>query len=171
MDSAEYAADGNLRLTFATWVMALHASGVVSSDEGVAEVCGQLLKGEGEPKSLVDLLNAHFSDGADVAHVKRAADALYPTVRTDLGEGGRQDRLARVRGYQFGRQLPWLARIWERDMDGCVGPSWLLIEQVTDRIRTMDPNPWNDIDEERLIAVGDFQVLWELDGCTSIAVS
>ena len=34
----------------------------------------------------------------------------------------------------------------------------------------MDPNPWDDVDEERTVPLGDFQVLWELTGCSAIAV-
>jgi hypothetical protein len=56
-------------------------------------------------------------------------------------------------------------------VEGKVHPSWLLVERVTDEVTAMDPNPWNDVDEERHIPVQDFQVLWELDACSSVYVS
>jgi hypothetical protein len=96
---------------------------------------------------------------------------LYPErTHTDLGEGERAERLKHIRVRQFGHPLPWLARVFRRDAAGNVGPHWLLIETVTDVFVTMDPNPWDDIDEARQIPLTDFQVLWELDACSSVSV-
>lgn len=171
MDSAAYAADGNLRLTFASWVVALHAAGVRSDDDAIASAIDALIAGDTDAQAVVDAITAPFAADASVAAVSsRAAELFGKRVGSGLGEGDRDRRLARIRGYQFGRQLPWLARIVERHEDGAVGPSWLLVEQVTDRVLTMDPNPWNDIDEERALPVADFQVLWELDDCTCLAI-
>ena len=52
-----------------------------------------------------------------------------------------------------------------------MAPTWLVVERVTEEVLAMDPNPWNDIDEERHIAVGDFHVLWELDACAAVHVN
>ena len=72
---------------------------------------------------------------------------------------------------QFGRRLPWLARVYQRSELGAVRAVWLVIESVTDEVIAMDPNPWNDIDEERRLPVDDFHVLWELDACSSVYVN
>ncbi len=99
------------------------------------------------------------------------ATALYgDRVQRDLGAGDRVERTARIRKYQFASQLPWLARIWERQGES-VRPSLLLVERVTDEVTAADPNPWNDIDEDRKLPVSDFHVLWELDGCASLHLS
>jgi hypothetical protein len=91
-------------------------------------------------------------------------------VRTDLGAGSRDERLVRLRRHQFAHGTPWMARVWERRADGLVAPAWLVIDGVTDRVRALDPNPWNDVDEERSLPVGDFLVLWELDGNAALHV-
>lgn len=163
--------DSQSHLTFATWVLALHAAGVPCSDEPIAVSCTALLAGEGGAEALVDAVAARFSHGSEPDAVVTVATALYPErIRTDLGDGDRAARLKHIRSLQFGRPLPWLARIFERDADGDVAPQWLLIETVTSSVITMDPNPWNDIDEARQIPLTDFQVLWELDACTSVSV-
>ena len=170
MDSSVYEADGNLRLVLASWVVALHALDVRCEDDDIAGICDALVKGEGEPVALVDAISERLG-GTEVSDVESVARDLYgERVSTDLGDGDRAERVSRVRSYQFGRRLPWIARIIERHPSGAVGPSWLLVEQVTDVVRTMDYNPWNDIDEERAIPVSDFQVLWELDTCTSLSL-
>ena len=64
-----------------------------------------------------------------------------------------------------------MARIWERSEKGEVAPVWIIVERVTDEVTAMDPNPWDDIDEERHIPVNDFQVQWELDGCSSVHIA
>lgn len=163
--------DSATHLTLATWVLALHAAGVPCADEAMSAACEQLMGGEGDAQALVDAVAASFPGGTSPQAVAAVAGSLYPDrVRTDLGEGARAERLKAIRARQFGRSLPWLARIFERHEDGCVAPTWLLIQSVTDVVLTMDPNPWNDIDEARQIPVSDFQVLWELDACASVAV-
>lgn len=164
-------AHSNLHLTFATWVAALHALGVRPADDAIAGHCDRLAAEDAAAAALVAEIRRRLPDVGAVTAVRGAAEALFgPRTNGWLGEGDRAERLARIRKYQFGRQLPWLARIWERQPDGVVAPTWLLVEQVTDRVRAMDPNPWNDVDEARTLPVEDFQVLWELDGCTAIAV-
>ena len=120
--------------------------------------------------ALVEGLLERLGDGELDAVVAVASQLYGERVRGDLGDGDRAERAARVRSYQFGRSLPWLARIYERQSDGRVAPSWLLVERVGEAVHAMDPNPWNDIDEERQLPWADFLVLWELDGCTSLSI-
>jgi hypothetical protein len=160
--------------TFATWVFLLHVDGVVAADEAVAGACAQVLAAEEEEQgnaageALVERVKALIGDASPTS-IAAAAGKLYGARASGtLGQGPRQERTARIRKYQFEHQLPWLARIWERTEAGEVAPSWLLVERVTDVVRAADPNPWNDIDEARVVPIDDFQVLWELDGCTSV---
>ena len=76
----------------------------------------------------------------------------------------REERLGRVRSYQFRHNLPWLACIYDRFPDGSVLPHWVLVERVQDQITCLDPYPWDDVDEEITTPVGDFLVKWELTG-------
>lgn len=174
---AEDRDDAFVKLTFATWVYQLFAAGVAPDDETLHERCKAVQNapdrttGDAAGAALVDRVGELIGASHDADAVTAAAKRLYgERVATALGEGDRDERTQRIRKYQFGRSLPWLARIWER-RDGAVRPSWLLVERVTDEVTAMDPNPWNDIDEERRFPVSDFHVLWELDGCTSIQLS
>ena len=162
--------------TFATWVFSLHVAGVRASDPIVAEQCDKVLEATeaGAGNAAGEVLVSRVRDllsGADVEALGQAAMALYgDRVQRDLGAGDRMVRTARIRKYQFSSQLPWLARIWERQGE-TVEPSWLLVERVTDEVTAADPNPWNEIDEERRLSVTDFHVLWELDECANLYVS
>ncbi|MEQ1501455.1 MAG: hypothetical protein ABMB14_04450 [Myxococcota bacterium] len=160
--------------TFATWVFTLHVDGVPASDDGIRAAC-DAIRAATEPgagNQAADRLVARIRElvpDADPRTVEAAARRLYgDRLRTDLGAASDRDgRTAAIRKYQFASQLPWLARIWEREGDR-VRPGWLLIERVTDVVRAADPNPWNDVDEGRELPVSDFHVLWELDGTTNL---
>lgn len=172
------AADPKTTLAYAlaTWVFLLHVDGIHADDAGLHEACGAVRAAEDEETGNVagEALVARVEgilEGMGPGEVQAFATRLYGDRATfGLGEGDRHDRTQRIRQYQFSRSLPWLARIWERQPDGQVGPTWMVVERVTDQVTAMDPNPWNDIDETRHVPLVDFQVLWELDGCTSVAI-
>lgn len=178
MNTLDHEQDGNLRVAFATWIFLLHAQGAEIADPEVSELCAAVLQagdaeaGDAAGLALIEHLAARVdSAGASPEQVTELARALVAhEISTDMGEGDRDARLAHIRSYQFRRGLPWLARIWERHIGGQVAPSWLLISEVTDLVRALDPNPWNNVDEDRALPVADFQVLWELDACTSLYV-
>ena len=163
--------------TLATWVYLLHTGGVSAADERVAACCADLDAAEAEEagNAAGESLVARVSEllgGTSPGDVGALASALYgDDVAADMGAGSREDRIHRIRKYQFSRGLPWLARVYERREDGVVSPGWLLVERVTDQVAAMDPNPWDDVDEDRVLPVEDFQVLWELDGCSSVHVA
>jgi hypothetical protein len=161
---------------FATWVFSLHVGGVDAHHEGIASACRDARSatdeaaGNAAGERLVALIRDQLK-GTGADEVTALTRTLFgDRVRTDLGDGSRADRLGRIRRYQFGTGLPWLARFWERGSDGNVSPTWILVERMTDVVHAMDPNPWNDIDEDRSFPVDDFQVLWELEACASVAV-
>jgi hypothetical protein len=163
-----------LPYTFATWVFLLHVDGERSESEEVAQACDAILSAEDEVtgnaagETLVAAVRGLLEGDAPEQVLDAASNLFGVRTAATLGQGDRTERTSRIRKYQFTRQLPWLARIWERGDDGHVRPEWLLVERVTDEVTAADPNPWNDIDETRRIPVGDFQVLWELDACTSV---
>ncbi|MEZ4319058.1 MAG: hypothetical protein R3F61_16200 [Myxococcota bacterium] len=160
----------------ATWVFLLRVDGVEPDDAELASHCAAVMDaaeeavGNAAGERLVERVKAMLA-GISPDDVTAFARTLYgDRVNTGLGGGERSDRLSRIRKYQFDRNLPWLARIWERN-GGEVVPSWLIVNRVTDEVTAVDPNPWNDIDETRHVPVVDFQVLWELDGCTAVALA
>ncbi len=177
-DGLNYSPETRLRLSLATWIVQLHGAGVQVEHPGLVELCLALqsatdaTQGDAAANALVDQIGTMLGDGVRGPDgVAAFALALYgQRLGTDMGTGTRAERTARIRRYQFGRRLPWMARIWERGPDGTVSPHWLIVESVTDEVTAMDLNPWNDIDEERAVPVGDFHVLWELDGCTAMHV-
>jgi len=171
-------ADGiarNGRFAVATWIFLAHQDGQAPDDQALTAACDAVAQatdaeaGDAAGQKLIDRVGELLDGGDDLGSV--LAGLYGEALRTDLGEGSRDDRLHRIRAYQFSRGLPWLARIYERHQDGTVSPSWLLVERVTDQVRVMDPNPWDDVPEERTLPTGDFQVLWELDGCTGYAIA
>ena len=170
--------DGNCRFALATWMFIASREGANADDAELSAACAAVDKaqdvktGDAAGQALIDRVSALVDEaGTAPADISALLQRLYGEhVRTDLGEGTRDERLRHLRTYQFQRGLPWLARIIERAEDGTVGPSWLLVERVTDQVRIMDPNPWDDIPEERALPTADFQVLWELDGCNSFAL-
>ena len=162
------------RVAFATWVYLLHAAGVRADDGAIASACAQIGEadnaetGDKAGEALMDRVDALFDGPAEPERALAVAGQLYgDRAVNELGAGDRDARTANFRKYQFGKGLPWLARIWERQ-EGKVAPTWLLVEKIDDLVHAMDPNPWNDIDEERKLPVNDFQVLWELDGCSAV---
>jgi hypothetical protein len=171
--------DGNLRVALATWITLMGAREHTPDDPELAEAISRVLAaedaetGDAAGLALIERVAALVDEAGEAPDaVAGLAGRLFgEAVSTDLGAGSREERLQRIRHYQFERGLPWLARIYERREDGTVAPSWLLVERVTDRVNAMDPNPWDDIDEERTLPVADFQVLWELDGCTSLRLT
>lgn len=163
-----------LPTTLAAWVHQIHLAGIHPSHEDAAAYLTRIdaatspEEGEAAALGLVEAIAAAV-EGDSPEQVATWARAWYGRrVCVDLGGAAtREERLHRVRTYQFAHSVPWLARIWERSGD-TVSPSWLVVERVTDEVFAMDPNPWNDIDEDRRLPVGDFLVLWELDGATSV---
>ncbi|MCA9571754.1 MAG: hypothetical protein KC656_28145, partial [Myxococcales bacterium] len=137
-----------LAYALATWVFLLHVDGVHADDAGLHEACEAVhsasdeTTGNAAGERLVDRVRALLA-GEGPTEVQAFASSLYgDRALFDLGEGDRGARTHRIRQYQFSRSLPWLARIWERQADGAVAPTWMVIERVTDQVHAMDPNPW-----------------------------
>ena len=169
--------DGNLRVALSTWFFLLHQAGFALDDAEITEACAAVGaasgpdEGEEAGQRLIERVRSLVDSAGPTPGLTVARRVVGSGLSTEMGAGDRDDRLHRIRAYQFQRGLPWLARLWERRSDGTVAPSWLLVSRVTDQVRVMDPNPWNDIDEDREIPVHDFLVLWELDDCTSFSMA
>ena len=169
------AKSGDLPITLATYLFILDSSGHRARHEALNAACDALkAAGEGADvetlgKQLVAVVRDSLGESADHAAVTAWLGELYGAKHwaTDLGDS-REARLRAVRSYMFQSSLPWIACIIDRFPDGSVGPHWVMIEQVTDRVICMDPYPWDDLDEEYAAPVVEFMVKWELAGCQSI---
>jgi hypothetical protein len=169
---------GNLGVTLATWVYILFTGGTTADDAGIVAACEALRDAEEGAaldrlgQDLVDaVLAAIGSDETDFDTVLACVQRLYGTehVATDLGEPA--DRFERARGIrrvQFGRNHPWIALIIDRFPSGVVGAHWVMVEDLTESVKVMDPYPWDDVDEQYEIPLNDFMVKWELAGGQSI---
>ena len=162
--------------TVATWIYLLHTSGLPISNGDVGLLLGAIDDseteevGEAAGLALVAYVLAAIDQPSVEAIVRFASGLVGAHVVSNLGAGERAERTARIRAYQFAESLPWLAQVWSRTPDAQVVPTWVLVERLTDQVQVMDPNPWDDVDEERRMPVTDFHVLWELSGCASVAV-
>lgn len=171
--------DGNCRYALSTLVFIAHAQGYKVRDASLEAACEAVRTAESEEAgeaastALIELVSKRVDDAGTSAEAISALITAFLSadIDTTFGSGTRTERLKKVRSHQFRSHLPWLAQIYERQGDGTVGPSWLLIDEVTDRVWALDPNPWDDIPDARSYDTQDFQVLWELSGCNSIAVT
>ncbi|MDP2312619.1 MAG: hypothetical protein Q8P41_06915 [Pseudomonadota bacterium] len=169
--------DESLAVTLATFLFLVRRAGLTLHDPAVEAACAAFDAG-GAPvetlgSALVRAVTVRLS-GVRVEDVVAALAALLGNdhVFTDLGEAPDRDaRIAAIRRTHFGNPLPWLAVIIDRQPDGEVGRHWVLVEAFDDAARVMDPNPWDEKDENRSLPIGDFMVQWELAGCRSVRVA
>lgn len=168
------AADPHLPVTLATYTFLLRAAGHPVVDAAAEAACAAFAKGERPADALgaelVAAVGPHLR-GDDAAAVTAALASLFGSipVRTDLGAGSdREARVAAIRRAHFGNHLPWLARIVDRLPGGGVGFRWVLVEAFDGAAKVMDPNPWDEQDEERELPVNDFLVQWELAGSVAV---
>jgi hypothetical protein len=172
---------GNLPITLATWMYLLAERGHVPLDPELRAALDALSVGvqretadlEGLGRSLVGAVALKVGEDTSFDAVHRLALGLYGEERVDssLGAGSRDLRARNARRYQFSHNLPWIACIIDRFPDGQVGAHWVMVEQVTDVVKIMDPYPWDDVDEETNMPVVDFMVKWELAGANSLRLS
>ena len=162
---------GSLPVAFATWVYALADAGHTPADAAIASAVAHLADAGPDAdadaigKALVDATAARLAGATTLDAVATVARDLFgaAAIATDFG-ADRAARLRTARAYPFQTSLPWLACLIARFPDGTVGPTWLLVERVTDAALCMDPYPWDDLDEEHTIELTEFLVKWELAG-------
>lgn len=167
--------DGNLGITLATWVFALHREGLNTSVPAIEAAC-KAFEGNRAPdelgRELVAVIMASLrSPEPEYEDVLAAVCSWFGRDRilSDLGRSdSREDRFREIRRYRFQRKLPWLARIIDRFPDSRVGHHWVLIEELGDQVTIMDPYPWDNVDEEYQLPLIDFMVKWELGGLDGI---
>lgn len=175
--SAASAKSGNLGVTLATWVFILHETGHPPAAGAVADAVTALSESGADGadhagRKLIEVVESELGEDADTERVLAWLRSLYgDNALTESFGDARDARLRGARAHQFRSSLPWIARIIDRFPNGEVGPHWVMVERVTDRVTIMDPYPWDDLDEEYEQPVIEFLVKWELAGCDTIAWS
>jgi hypothetical protein len=150
------------RPTVATLTYLWHRAGVRPTDADIAATC--LAIDDGDASAAERLM-----DGVPPGDVVAALNAAFGVVRAaSLGAGTREEHVAATRRLDFGDNLPWLARIADRDNAGNLGARWVIVARLAETVDILDPNPWDDVAEERSLPLGDFMVRWELAGGESV---
>lgn len=162
--------------TLATWLGLLGTHGVLPAGEASALVKALLdARAPAAAQAAAEALEQHVRGllhGEDEQAVRALATSWFGD-RAQLGAGvvDRAARLVEARRWTFRERTPWLARVWQRDRTGGVGPHWVIVQRVVDLVELVDPDPWDEVDEERALDPVEFQALWELSGCAAVRVS
>jgi hypothetical protein len=145
VDTATYDAHGGLALALATWLMLLQRRGLTPVDPQVRGLCEGLTAATGpdEGDAAAEVLLAHLVERLGPSP---DPDTVFALALEVFGQGithgfpgaSRAERISAIRRHQFGGGAPWLARIWERSAAGRVGPRWLVVQEVTDQVLTLD---------------------------------
>ena len=176
---------GHLGVALATWIYTMHNAGREPADDAILAACKDLDRAGAHSPAvgqtgggpdinalglmLVIAVEAHLGDATDFAAVLDLLGQLFDSEHlATTFAGTREERAQAARSYQFMSSLPWLACLIDRFPDGEVGPHWVMVERLTDRVYCMDPYPWDDVDEEYTTPIVDFMVKWELAGGQSI---
>jgi len=170
--------DGNLGSTLATWLFQVHAGGRTIAHDEIRAACVALeslpadATADAQGQVLVGTIRKAFgkelpSFAEVTSHV--ASWLGVGAVGDDLGaEAERDERIRAIRRYVFSHKGPWIARIIDRFPDGRVGEHWVLVREVGEQVRILDPYPWDGVDEEYVMPLQDFMVKWELAGRESL---
>lgn len=167
MDERPLRMDGNLAVALAAWMVLLHRRGVLPDSEALAERVRAVSDAD-SGAALVEAVGELLDDASPEQVIAFCRAELGEAITGAFGEGEREERVRRIRRYQFAQNTPWIARIYERTQ-GVVRPFWVIVGRLTDQVLLMDPDPYDGIEEQRVVPVADFMVQWELDACTSIA--
>ncbi len=169
MTDTPQARSGELGTTLATWMFILESSGHPPAS---SEIQGGItaLKDAGDDDDIEALgraLEGVVVDALGDSAVGAWLAEQYGAEHIGGSFGDERDARARaIRTAQFRTGLPWLAQIIERTSAGEVAPHWMMIEHFGEQVTCMDPDPWDDHDEEVVMLAGDFMVKWELAGTT-----
>jgi hypothetical protein len=162
--------DPNVAYTVATFCYLVHRSGTAIADTKVAAACKAVDEGANEAsgKALVAVLGDVLGDGSPDAIIS-GLSGLFSVQADAAGGASREERVAGIRRSLFGRSTPWLAWILERG-EGGLFLQCVLVEGFGEAAQLMDPNPFNDIDEQVSMAIPEFMARWELAGCRSLSL-
>jgi hypothetical protein len=118
-------------------------------------------------QKLVSAIEETLSSDADLEQVLNWLQQKGISAQRGWNEESREKVIFAIRKHNFQHSMPWLAQIAQRQ-DNQIVMHWVLVEQFTDMVRCMDPNPWDDIEEEYEMPLVDFMIKWELAGRKAI---
>ena len=118
-------------------------------------------------KELIRSIENTLSGDASFDETLAWLQERIPQIKSNFSAETRSGKIHAIRHYEFQQSLPWIARIANR-AGGSLTEQWVMVEKVTDTVHCMDPNPWDDIEEETSYSLNDFMIRWELCDCASI---
>ena len=152
-------------MTFATAVVLLRRAGHAVNDpvlEALAASVDQAADRSHALEAAERLATALVGDVED-AGVGSPIARAFPSLRHVSIAGGHDAHITALRRARFGNALPMLARIADR-VDGVLIERWALVLDVGEQVHLLDPNPWDDVAEDRLLGLPEFVVRWALAG-------
>lgn len=159
--------------TVSTFLLMARREGATIHDDAINEAIGRIAA-EGTNgdtgHALVWAVSPHLGDGSPDAILLGLNRLLGARLKIGVLDGSsREAAAASLRRARFGSQAPLLAWILERQGADNV-PQCVLIEDTSGPVTTIDPNPFNDIDETRAFHLEDFLTRLELAGYYSASV-
>ncbi len=156
-------------ITLATWIYALHRLGGTIAAAPVASACRAVdADGAAAAPALLAAVRTVLTGDAytDVVAAVNAVLGVGATAAVGAGADA-ESRAGALRRASFGDNRPWIAALAER-RDGVLGEHLALVAAFGDTVTLLDPNPWDDVAEERTLPLAEFLVRWELAGAQAL---
>lgn len=118
-------------------------------------------------KELIGAIESTLSNDASFEETLSWLQNRIPQIKSNFAAETRSGKIHAIRHYEFQQSMPWIARIANRTEEH-LAEQWIMVEKVTETVHCMDPNPWDDIEEESSYSLNDFMIRWELCGYASI---
>lgn len=118
-------------------------------------------------KELIESIENSLASDASFEETLSWLQTRIPQIKSNFSAETRTGKIHAIRHYEFQQSMPWIARIANRTEIG-LSEQWVMVEKVTETVHCMDPNPWDDIEEETTYSLNDFMTRWELCDYASI---
>ncbi len=159
--------DTATQMTFATALFLLRRAGLPVENKELDCLAGEI----SESKLAVDASGAAERLAAALtseAGFQGGLGRAFSRMVVQVVDGDHHCHVAALRRARFGNSLPMLAGIADQH-NGGVAIRWALVLDVGDDVYLLDPNPWDDIAEDRHMPLHDFIVRWQL--ASSVLIS
>jgi hypothetical protein len=152
----------SMEMTLATAVVLLRQAGLRVADSALESNAAAIDKASSRASALDAAGVLAAALGVDLSPTSPLARA-FPSLLAVPVSGGHDEHITALRRARFGNALPMLARIADR-VDGRLVERWALVRDVGAQVHLLDPNPWDDVAEDRLLSLSEFVVRWSLAG-------
>ncbi len=152
----------SMEMTLATAVVLLRRAGLVVVDPALESTSASVERASDRTSALGAAGVLAAALGEDLGPASPLARA-FPSLRHVPVSGGHDEHITALRRARFGNALPMLACIADR-VNGQLVARWALVLDVGEQVHLLDPNPWDDVAEDRSLGLPEFVVRWSLAG-------